>query len=122
LFGHVAAAFWGLRRCLGHVAAIARGLRLVLGHVATAEEFALQKSTKTRANAGNAGLMYAPRAFLRFFITNTFNHRLLAFVALPHAQVWHGLAQSSVPWWLKTTIKVVAAYAIPYWASGLFHS
>jgi hypothetical protein len=32
------------------------------------------------------------------------------------------LAQFSVPWRLKTTIKVVAAYAILCWASGLFHS
>jgi hypothetical protein len=51
-----------------------------LGHVAAVEEFALQKSTKTRENAGNAGLAFAPRAFLRFFITNTFNHRLLAWL------------------------------------------
>jgi hypothetical protein len=48
-----------------------------LGHVAAVEEFALQKSTETRANVGNEGRPYAPRAFLRFFITNTFNHRLL---------------------------------------------
>jgi hypothetical protein len=43
---------------------------------------------------------------------------MLTFVPLRR----HGLAQSSVPWWLKTTIKVVAACAILYWASDLFHS
>jgi hypothetical protein len=57
-----------------------------LGHVAAVEEFALQKSTKTRANAGNARPAYASRAFLRFFITNTFNHRLLAWLVCPYAQ------------------------------------
>jgi hypothetical protein len=53
-----------------------------LGRVAAVEEFALQKSTETRANVGREGLPYAPRAFLRFFITNTFNHRLPAFVVI----------------------------------------
>jgi hypothetical protein len=52
-------------------------LSLLVGHVAAVEEFALQKSTETRAKVGNEGLAYAPRAILRFFITNTFNHRLL---------------------------------------------
>jgi hypothetical protein len=89
---------------------IARGL----GHVAAVEEFALQKSTKTRANAGNATLAYAPRAFLRFFITNTFNHRLLAWWARPYAQWLYGWALVSVPWRPESTIKDVAACAIVY--------
>jgi hypothetical protein len=92
------------------------------GHVAAVEEFALQKSTKTRANAGKAGLMYAPRAFLRFFITNTFNHRLLAWLVRVCAQRWYGLAMGFAPLRSESTIKDVAARAILYWASGLFRS
>jgi hypothetical protein len=67
------------------------GLPTWLGHVAAVEEFALQKSTKTRANAGNATLAFAPRAFLRFFITNTFNHRLLAWLVRLCVQRCYGL-------------------------------
>jgi hypothetical protein len=92
------------------------------GHVAAVEEFALQKSTKSRANAGNATPAYAPRAFLRFFITNTFNHRLLAWLACLCAQPWYGLAMGFAPLRPESTIKDVAACAITYWASGLFHS
>jgi hypothetical protein len=76
-----------------YVAAVAGGLRFLLGHVAAVEEFALQKSPETRANDGNARPAYAPRAFLRFFITNTFNHRLLAWLVRLCALRWYGLAR-----------------------------
>jgi hypothetical protein len=59
-----------------------------LGRVAAVEEFALQKSPETRANVGNVGRPYAPRAFLRFFITNTFNHRLLTWLVRRFVQRW----------------------------------
>jgi hypothetical protein len=96
-------------------------LRFWLGHVAAVEEFALQKSPETRANVGNARLAYAPRAFLRFFITNTFNHRLLACVACLCAQRLWRLALVSAPLRLKSTIKDVAVCAMFYWAGGQFH-
>jgi hypothetical protein len=67
-------------------------------------------------------IAYAPRAFLRFFITNTFNHRLLTFVVRRDAQRLYGLALISAPWRPKSTIKDVAACAILYWAGGIFHS
>jgi hypothetical protein len=54
-----------------------------LGHVAAVEEFALQKSTETRAEFGNERLAYAPRAFLRIFHHKHVQPPLASFCGVP---------------------------------------